>query len=98
MSGLVTVVAWVALVGCAAAGVLLALAYRRIDRLEQAASARKWDMVRLRAELGALRRAAGGRSVGPPPGDRSEETRRPTGATAWRRAHRFTGGDRRRRR
>ncbi|ANY08153.1 hypothetical protein [Pseudonocardia sp. HH130630-07] len=59
MSGL-AVVAWVALAGCVAAGALLVIAHRRIERLERAHSAWKWDLVALRAELRSLRRAVTG--------------------------------------
>ncbi|MGM0721491.1 MAG: hypothetical protein ACQEXM_24540 [Actinomycetota bacterium] len=56
MSGLVAVVAWAALAGWIAAGVLLVLAHRRLERLEREHTARKWDIVALRAQLRALHR------------------------------------------
>lgn len=152
VSGLVACVAWAALAGWVAAGVLLVLAHRRLERLERAHTARKWDIVALRAELGALRRRTGlptpgteadpagpgpagsaldagpepdagcrpGELGGPgEPGGSSDPagtgehggtrgpgrtdgpgntggTRRPTGATAWRRAHRPRSRPRRR--
>ncbi|MEJ8279255.1 hypothetical protein [Pseudonocardia spirodelae] len=58
MSGLVALVAWAALAGWIAAGVLLVLAHRRLERLEREHTARKWDLVALRAEVRALRRDA----------------------------------------
>ena len=65
MSGLATVVAWVALAGWIAAGVLLVLAHRRLDALERAQTDRKWEIIALRAEL---RRRA--RDAGTGPGER----------------------------
>lgn len=56
VSGLVAVVAWAALAGWIAAGVLLVLAHRRLERLEREHTARKWDIVALRAQLRALHR------------------------------------------
>lgn len=56
VSGLVAVVAWAALAGWIAAGVLLVLAHRRLEQLEREHTARKWDIVALRAELRALHR------------------------------------------
>lgn len=56
VSGLAAVVAWAALAGWIAAGVLLVLAHRRLERLEREHTARKWDIVALRAELRALHR------------------------------------------
>ncbi|WP_224391653.1 hypothetical protein [Pseudonocardia sp. ICBG1293] len=56
VSGLAAVVAWTALAGGIAAGVLLVLAHRRLERLEREHTARKWDIVALRAELRALHR------------------------------------------
>ncbi|MBC3190718.1 hypothetical protein H7X46_06555 [Pseudonocardia sp. C8] len=100
MSGLVTVVAGAALVGVVATGVLLVLALRRIARLERAHSALKWDLVALRAEAGARQRGTGDPAPATPGAsghDRpSGPARRPTGATAWRRAHRRTHPARRR--
>lgn len=74
VSGLVAVVAWAALAGWIAAGVLLVLAHRRLEQLEREHTARKWDIVALRAELRALHRrsdepsdpAASHRAAGPP--------------------------------
>ena len=56
VSGLVAVVAWAALAGWIAAGVLLVLAHRRLEQLEREHTARKWDIVALRAQLRALHR------------------------------------------
>lgn len=72
VSGLVAVVAWAALAGWIAAGVLLVVAHRRLERLEREHTARKWDIVALRAELRALHRrpddgshpASGSRTAG----------------------------------
>lgn len=109
MSALEAVVAWAALAGWIAAGVLLVLAHRRLDALERAHTARKWDIIGLRAELGALRRRlrdGGVAEPGPPepgasePGPSEPGTRTvlpTTGPTAWRRAHRRPGVPRRRR-
>ncbi|WP_139317024.1 MULTISPECIES: hypothetical protein [unclassified Pseudonocardia] len=104
VSGLVTFVAWAALAGWIAAGVLLVVAHRRIEGLERAHTARKWDIVALRAELGALRRRMGlpapdddpahGSVDTTPEGPVSRTADAPAGArhlagpTAWRRAHR----------
>ncbi|MEQ3538708.1 hypothetical protein WHI96_07735 [Pseudonocardia tropica] len=62
VSGLAAVVAWAALAGWLAAGVLLVLAHRRIEHLEREHTARKWDIVALRAELRALHRRPDGPS------------------------------------
>ncbi|MFP5072240.1 hypothetical protein ACLFMI_21580 [Pseudonocardia nantongensis] len=112
VSALVTVVAWAGLAGAIAAGVLLVLAHLRIERLERAHTARKWDLVGLRAEIGALRRRLGepgprGEAGPEPPGGPDREAsgrpgrrpagaRGPTGPTAWRRAHRPPARQRRR--
>ncbi|MEU6697279.1 hypothetical protein [Pseudonocardia sp. NPDC046786] len=48
-------VAWAALAGWVLAAALLLLAHRRIEQLQRADTARKWDLLALRAELGALR-------------------------------------------
>lgn len=104
VSALEAVVAWAALAGWIAAGVLLVLAHRRLDALERAHTARKWDIIGLRAELGALRRRlreAGVAEPGPSEPEPSEPGTRTvlptTGPTAWRRAHRRPGVPRRRR-
>lgn len=109
VSGLVAVVAWAALVGWIAAGVLLVLAHRRLERLEREHTARKWDIVALRAELRALHRppddgsrpAGGSRPVGgdtgfPVPAGGAPGRTRTAGATAWRRSHRRPEGRTRR--
>lgn len=74
MTGLVTVVAWVAPAACLVLGVLLALAYRRIGRLERAHTAQKWDVVAVRAELAASRRAG---TADPPDGGAAAPARHP---------------------
>ncbi|WP_226355693.1 hypothetical protein [Pseudonocardia sp. ICBG601] len=107
MSGLVAVVAWAALAGWIAAGVLLVLAHRRLEQLEREHTARKWDIVALRAELRALRAlhrrpdepsdpAVSAPGVPVPAGGTPGGTRT-AGATAWRRSHRRPVGRTRRR-
>ena len=44
-------VAWAALAGWVLAAALLLLAHRRIEQLQRADTARKWDLLALRAEL-----------------------------------------------
>ncbi|MBN9790580.1 hypothetical protein DMP17_18475 [Pseudonocardia sp. TMWB2A] len=104
VSGLVAVVAWAALAGWIAAGVLLVLAHRRLEQLEREHTARKWDIVALRAELRALHRrpdepsdpAVSDPGVPVPAGGTPGRTRT-AGATAWRRSHRRPVGRTRRR-
>ncbi|BBG00596.1 MULTISPECIES: hypothetical protein [Pseudonocardia] len=94
-----TGVAWAALAGLVLAGVLLVLTHRRIEHLERADTARKWDLLALRAELGALRgelrsgqpRPRDGAAPAPRRATRADPPAQPTtGPTAWRRSHRRT--------
>ncbi|RZT84637.1 hypothetical protein EV383_1488 [Pseudonocardia sediminis] len=59
-SATVATIACLALVGAAGMAVWVALQQRRTDELARSLTARKWDIVTLRAELGALRRQVQG--------------------------------------
>lgn len=63
-SATVATIACLALVGAAGMAVWVALQQRRTDELARALTARKWDIVTLRAELGALRQHVRGEGPG----------------------------------
>lgn len=64
MSTLVAVLAWAAVAGWGVSAVLLMLAHWRLKALERAHTSQKWDLLTVRAELGALRRRQGSGTAG----------------------------------
>lgn len=63
----VATIAFLALVAGVGAAAWAVVEHRRVEGLERSLTARKWDIVTLRAELGALRQQVVGDPVGPEP-------------------------------
>lgn len=98
----VATVAWLALAVVVALAGAVAVLLRRLDVLTRAHSDRKWEIARLRAELGALRRdlhpAGEPADPEPEPDDGSRAPRAwPASPTAWRRGRPQARPPRRRR-
>lgn len=102
-------IAVLALLGVVLVAGWMVVVHRRMSALSRSLTSRKWDIVGLRAEVGALRRQLGesgpagpadGPDVAADPDTRAEPGGRPrptAGATAWRRARAAPARPRRRR-
>ncbi|TCK25511.1 hypothetical protein [Pseudonocardia endophytica] len=90
-SPVVATVAWLALAVVVVLGAVVAVLSRRLDALTRAHSDRKWEIARLRAEMGALRRDVrpSDEPPEPEPADVDDGGRLsrswPASPTAWRR-------------